>query len=214
LKPLEHYWSSLNPISLALMPLSLLFCLLAGVRRWLFAVGIKRAIKVPVPVVVVGNITVGGTGKTPLVVWMCDFFQNMGLKPGIVSRGFGGNSANWPRAVTPESKAEEVGDEPLLLAKRTQCPVFVGPNRPEAALALLQQCDCDIIISDDGLQHYALHRDIEIAVVDGQRLFGNRLCLPAGPLRERPGRLAEVDLVVSNGASPLSGLQMNLKPTV
>ncbi len=214
MKPIEHYWSSLNPVSLALLPLSLLFCLLAGFRRGLFALGLKRTVKLPVPVVVVGNISVGGTGKTPLVVWICKFLQAQGLKPGIVSRGYGGNASHWPKAVAPDSDPSEIGDEPLLLARRTQCPVFVGPNRPEAAQALLDQHQCDIIISDDGLQHYALQRDIEVAVVDGQRLFGNGLCLPAGPLREWRKRLQQVDLVVSNGTSPLSASQMNLQATV
>jgi len=214
LKPIEHYWYSLNPVSLLLLPLSFLFCILAGVRRLLFAVGIKRVVKVATPVIVVGNISVGGTGKTPLVVWLCQFLQEQGLKPGIVSRGYGGNTTQWPCEVRPDSAAAEVGDEPLLLARRTQCPMYIDPNRPQAAKALLKHTDCDVIISDDGLQHYALHRDVEIVMVDGKRLFGNGFCLPAGPLRETQKRLEKVDLVVSNGPSSLDAFQMNLQATV
>lgn len=137
-----------------------------------------------VPVIVVGNITAGGTGKTPLIAWLAARLREQGYRPGIIARGYGGRARHWPQQVRPDSDPRTVGDEPVLLARRTGCPMAVGPDRVAAARALLQHSDCDILISDDGLQHYALARDIEIAVVDGDRRYGNGLCLPAGPLRE------------------------------
>ena len=154
----------------------------------------------------------GGTGKTPLVAWLAEHLIKQGFKPGIISRGYGGSATNWPIQVSPESDPVLVGDEPVMLAKRTGCPLWVGPDRPATAKALLAASDCDIIISDDGLQHYALERDLEIAVIDGERGLGNGFCLPAGSLRERPARLAQVDLVVSNGPSELAEHQMTLEP--
>lgn len=213
MKPVEHYWANVNPLSLLLLPLSLLFCSIAGLRRLLYKRGLKASIRVPAPVIVVGNISVGGTGKTPLVIRICHLLQTWGLKPGIVSRGYGGETTDWPYAVLPNSDPHLVGDEPLLLAQRTGCPVFISPKRPEAAQALLQQTECNVIVSDDGLQHYALKRDVEIAVVDGKRLFGNGFCLPSGPLRERLKRLEEVDFVISNGPSSLDSVQMDLQST-
>ncbi len=149
--------------------------------------------------IVVGNITVGGTGKTPLVIGMVQFLRANGWNPGIVSRGYGGTASNQPRWVDKNSNPDEVGDEPVLMAIRTECPIVVGTNRVLAANMILDRSDCNLIVSDDGLQHYALHRDIEIAVVDGQRRFGNGFCLPVGPLREPLSRLKSVDLVVCNG---------------
>ncbi len=150
-------------------------------------------------VIVVGNITVGGSGKTPLVLWLAQFLRQQGFRPGIVSRGYGG-SAVLPQQAEPDGDAAQVGDEPLLLARRSHCPVWVGRDRVAAGRALLAaHPECDVIISDDGLQHYRLRRDMEIAVVDGQRRFGNGYLLPAGPLREGVGRLCSVDAVVVNG---------------
>ncbi|MEZ5528985.1 MAG: tetraacyldisaccharide 4'-kinase [Porticoccaceae bacterium] len=154
------------------------------------------AVSLPVPVVVVGNISVGGTGKTPLLATLVRHLELQGYRPGIISRGYGGDSPHYPVMVTTESSAEQVGDEPLLLA--SFCPVVVDPDRLRAAQYLLQQTDCDLILSDDGLQHYRLPRDIELVVVDGERGFGNGLCLPAGPLREPVTRLREVDFVLVN----------------
>lgn len=148
--------------------------------------------------IVVGNISVGGTGKTPLVIWLCHFLQDQGFKPGIINRGYQGKATHWPQQVTAESDATQVGDEAVLLAQRCGCPVVAGPKRFES-VKRLEQLGCDIVVSDDGLQHYALQRDIEIAVVDGERRFGNGFLLPAGPLREGVGRLQSVDLVVCNG---------------
>ena len=149
--------------------------------------------------VVVGNIVVGGSGKTPLVVYLCDLLKRAGHQPGIISRGYGGQAKVWPQAVYADSDPRQVGDEPVLLAARTACPVVVGPNRIAAGEALLRDYPCTILIADDGLQHYALRRDLEIAVLDGKRRYGNGRLLPAGPLREPLSRLATVDFRVCNG---------------
>ncbi|MRI35240.1 tetraacyldisaccharide 4'-kinase [Endozoicomonas sp. OPT23] len=152
-----------------------------------------------VPVIVVGNISVGGTGKTPVVASLVKRLQSEGYRPGIASRGFGSSSLNYPLSVTADSDPKSVGDEPVMLASQTGIPVMVDPNRVSAAKALIEQFDCDLIIADDGLQHYNLVRHIELAVVDGARMLGNQLSLPAGPLRELPERLETVDLVLVNG---------------
>jgi tetraacyldisaccharide 4'-kinase len=152
-----------------------------------------------VPVIVVGNITVGGTGKTPLVLWLAGLLRRHGMKPGIVSRGYGGRIRE-PRKVCGDADPADFGDEPVLIARRSGCPVWVGADRAAAAAALLAAApDCDVVISDDGLQHYALQRDVELALIDGARGLGNRLLLPAGPLREPPSRLDVVDAIVVNG---------------
>jgi len=158
----------------------------------------------------VGNINIGGTGKTPLVVYLCSLLQRHGYQPGIISRGYKGNAKVWPQTVTGSSDPSLVGDECVLLANRTACPLVAGPDRVAAALQLLETTNCDVIISDDGLQHYALGRDTEIVVYDAQRHFGNGYCLPAGPLREPINRLKSVDVVVSNGDSQASDFNMHL----
>jgi len=158
----------------------------------------------PVPVIVVGNITVGGVGKTPLVAELGRWLQERGRKPGIISRGYGGRAKHYPYNVSAQSHPLESGDEPLMLHLMTGLPVMVSPKRAEAAEALIAQHQCDVIISDDGLQHYGLWRSMEICVVDGQRGLGNEHLLPRGPLRESPERLDSVDMVVVNGEpSPL-----------
>lgn len=162
------------------------------------------------PVVVVGNITVGGTGKTPLVIWLAGFLTKQGWKPGIISRGYRGKASYWPQQVRPDSDVRVVGDEALLISRHTGCPMAVGPDRVRAAKSLRECAQCDIIVSDDGLQHYALKRDLEIAMVDSTRLIGNGHCLPIGPLRERKNRLKQVDLVVYNGARRPGGFEMKL----
>ncbi|MDO8989920.1 MAG: tetraacyldisaccharide 4'-kinase [Sideroxyarcus sp.] len=198
---LQHHWYRVSPLHLLLFPVSLVFRALAAARRLLYRSGILASVKLPVPVVVVGNISVGGTGKTPLTLWLAQQLLDNGWHPGIVSRGYikDGARSNVPREVTAADAADTVGDEPLLMAQRALCPVWIGRDRPAAALALLQtHPECDIILSDDGLQHYRLQRDAEIAVVDGARRFGNRMLLPAGPLREPVSRLKTVDAVVVN----------------
>jgi tetraacyldisaccharide 4'-kinase len=189
------YAPRLTPLTASLAPLSVLFRGAVALRRELYRVGILRARRLPVPVVVVGNLTVGGSGKTPLTIALARALGERGWRPGIVSRGYGG-AARAARAVNATSTADEVGDEPLLLA-RTGAPVWVGRDRVAAARALLKvHPDCDVIIADDGLQHYAMARNVEIAVIDASRGFGNGLLLPAGPLRESVSRLEEVDAVV------------------
>ncbi|WP_426417830.1 tetraacyldisaccharide 4'-kinase [Aestuariirhabdus sp. LZHN29] len=161
----------------------------------------------PVPLIIVGNITVGGTGKTPLVQALVRSLKEWGYRPGIISRGYGGNSAHYPLRVTPDSDAAQCGDEPLLLAQTTDCPVFVDPDRCAAAQALLSATDVNLIIADDGLQHYRLGRSIEWAVLDGVRGLGNGWLIPAGPLREPISRLISVDRVVINGGGDLPGVE-------
>ncbi|MDO9105941.1 MAG: tetraacyldisaccharide 4'-kinase [Methylovulum sp.] len=195
----EKIWYKDPFIGVWLMPLGFIFSDIVRFRKYLYRVGVLKTHHLPVPVIVVGNITVGGTGKTPLIIWMARFLKASGYQPGIISRGYGGQAASWPQSVTGSSSAESVGDEALLLSKHSACPVVVGPLRVEAAQQLLSQADCTVILCDDGLQHYALHRDIEVAVIDGARRFGNGYCLPAGPLREPINRLQTVDLVIVNG---------------
>lgn len=208
---LDQYWYSHNLISRLLLPLSWLFALLVTLRRWAYRSGLMGVYHLRVPVIVVGNISVGGTGKTPLVAWLANWLIGQGWKPGIISRGYGGKARQWPQQARPDSDPQVVGDEAVLLARHSRCPMAVGPDRVETARSLLDYSDCDILISDDGLQHYALGRDIEIVVVDGQRRFGNRHLLPAGPLREGIGRLHQADLVVANGRAGRHEFQMQLQ---
>ena len=182
----------------ALLPLSGLYWLLITLRRCLYSVGILGRHKAIVPVVVVGNITAGGTGKTPVTIWLSCELRSRGFNPGIVSRGYGGSKSSSSMRVDLASDPEIVGDEPVLLAKRTGCPVVVDANRARAAQMLVAD-GVDVIIADDGLQHYRLDRTYEICVIDGSRGLGNRLLLPAGPLRETIDRLGEVDQVLING---------------
>ena len=201
---LERHWLSVTPVSAALFPVSLLFGLIAAVRRAAYARGFMRSHRLPVPVIVVGNIMIGGTGKTPLVVWLANYLARHSLRPGIVSRGYGASSRE-PRAVGANSDPAQCGDEPVLLARRSGCPVWIGADRVAAAQRLLQaHPECSVVVSDDGLQHYRLARDFEIAVLDGERGLGNGLLLPAGPLREPAARLREVDAVVIQGRTGLA----------
>lgn len=195
---LQRVWYG-NRAPLWLRPLAALYGGISARRRRAFQRGDKPSWQAPVPVVVVGNISVGGTGKTPLTQTLCDWLRSEGWRPGIVSRGYGGRSDHYPLSVEPDTPACACGDEPLLLAQTTGCPVVVDPDRCRAVRHLLANHDCNLVISDDGLQHYALGRDIEIAVVDGERGLGNRALMPAGPLREPEERLQQVDFVVVNG---------------
>ena len=208
---LERYGYSLNLVSVLLWPLSLVFGAVTRVRRWWYTRVSRSGETINVPVVVVGNISVGGTGKTPLVARLVELLRESGYKPGIISRGYGGQSAEWPRHVMADSDPDQMGDEPVMLARRCRCPVVVDPDRVAAARALLKNYDCNVILSDDGLQHYRLERDIEIAVICGARRLGNGACLPAGPLREPPSRLHEVDFVVGNGVARDGEYLMSLR---
>lgn len=212
---LDHYWNSVNGVSLLLFPLSLIFAAVAALRRLGYRLGLLRAQRFPVPVLVVGNITVGGTGKTPLVTWLAAYLRRHGWRPGIVSRGYGGKAQHWPQQVRVDSDPSSVGDEAVMLAALTGCPMCVGPDRPAAVQALLAHTDVNIVISDDGMQHYALARDLEIAVIDGDKRLGNGFLLPAGPLREPKSRLDRVDLVIINGEGGEGEFSMKLfQPSV
>ena len=192
-----------------LLPLSLIYGAAAGSRRYLYAKHLRKSTRVSSPVVVVGNLSVGGTGKTPLVCWLVAHLSDLGYKPGVVTRGYGGSSGGV-RLIDPSDDPNVVGDEPILLARRTGVPVAVGRNRP-AASQLLVNAGCDVVVSDDGLQHYALARDCEIVVIDGDRRFGNGWLLPAGPLRETPARMADADAIVVNGGRALLDGAMSMR---
>lgn len=181
-----------------LAPITLLFWLLSGLRRLLFKLGLKQQINLDCPVVVVGNIGVGGNGKTPVVVHLVEQLTKHGIKVGVLSRGYGGAAPYYPYLLTDESTALETGDEPILIYQRCGIDVAVGSDRIASAKLLINQ-GCQLIISDDGLQHYRLGRDYEICVIDGKRLFGNGLLLPSGPLREFPSRLQSLDTIIVNG---------------
>jgi tetraacyldisaccharide 4'-kinase len=170
-----------------------------------FSFNIKHSNKIPVPVIVVGNISVGGNGKTPLVVYLAKRLKQEGYNPGVLSRGYGGKNAVYPMSVNSTSSADVVGDEPVLMRQNVNCPLVVDPNRSRGAKSLVEKHACNVIICDDGLQHYTLQRDIEIVVVDGKRRTGTNLLLPAGPLREGVWRLRTVDFVVLNGGEVTNG---------
>ena len=212
MKRLDYYWYARSPWLLLLTPLSLIFYLVVLLRRTAYRTGLLRSRRVSLPVIIVGNITAGGTGKTPLVIWLAGYLREKGYRPGIISRGYGGKAGNWPQQVRPDSDPAMVGDEAVLLAGATGCPMAVGPDRVDAARALIEYSDCDVILSDDGLQHYALHRDMEIVVIDGIRRFGTGFLIPAGPLREPVRRLREADLVVINGLGGGQEHIMRMRP--
>ncbi|UUM31529.1 tetraacyldisaccharide 4'-kinase [Vibrio japonicus] len=215
---IEKIWFENHPIKYlmwpVLWPLSLLFGVISRSRRNKFQSGEKESYRAPVPVIIVGNITAGGNGKTPVVIWLVEQLQQLGYKPGVVSRGYGAKAPSYPLLVDENTSTKHCGDEPKLIYKRTSSPVAVSPVRSEAVKALLP-LGVDVIITDDGLQHYALQRDIEIVVVDGQRRFGNESLIPLGPLRESVERLNEVDIIITNGGSAKAGeVAMSLSPSL
>jgi tetraacyldisaccharide 4'-kinase len=213
---LEARWYGNAPLPTWLIMLSGLFGALLRLRCWLYRHGVLRVTRLRVPVLVVGNLSVGGAGKTPLTIALVEALRKRGWRPGVVSRGYG-RTDRQPRRVHADSPMQQVGDEPRLIAARTGCPVAVAARRVEAARLLLDSGEVDLIIADDGLQHYALDRSVEVLVVDGRRGLGNGRLLPAGPLREPRTRAARCDLVVINGegqgAAEVEGLPMRLRLT-
>jgi tetraacyldisaccharide 4'-kinase len=202
---LQKQWYRLSLWHLLLLPASWLFWLLSTLRRLCYRLHLLPSYQLPVPVIVIGNISVGGTGKTPLAIWLAERLKQSGYRPAIISRGYGG-SIHGVSPVYANSDPVAVGDEPVLLAKRSRCPVWVGRDRVAVAMALLKaHPECNVIISDDGLQHYKLQRDVEIVVVDGARGFGNGWLIPAGPLRESESRIKTADAIVYNGGKSVSG---------
>jgi len=194
-------WYKGHPALVLLRPLEALYRRVVDGKRARFVAGQGEIYKAPVPVIVVGNITVGGTGKTPLILWMIDYCRRRGLQVGVVSRGYGAKPPSLPWRVTSQQNADQAGDEPLLIVKRTGVPLMIDPDRSRAVRALLAEEPLDLILSDDGLQHYRLARDLELVLIDAARGLGNRHCLPAGPLREPVERLQSVDALLYNGAS-------------
>lgn len=210
---IARIWSGESPLWRLLLPLSWLYGLVSGAIRLSYRLGLKKAWRAPVPVVVVGNLTAGGNGKTPVVIWLVEQLQQRGVRVGVVSRGYGGKAERYPLLLAPETTTEQAGDEPVLIYQRTRAPVAVSPDRCEAVQAILAQHDVQLIITDDGLQHYRLARDKEIVVIDGVRRFGNGWWLPAGPMRERASRLRTVDAVITNGGVAKPGeIPMRLQP--
>lgn len=198
---LEQSWIKPNGLTLLLRPLSWLYLGLFKLRALLYKVGFLSSYQAPLPVIVVGNLTVGGTGKTPLVIYLIEQLRRQGFNPGVISRGYGGQAPNYPYFVALDSPAAHSGDEPALIVRRTQAPMVVGANRQQSITMLMQQSEVDIIISDDGLQHLALQRSLEICVLDQTSPQDNTYLFPAGPYREPSSRLNSVDLVVQHGAS-------------
>lgn len=198
------FWYKRTFLSYLLLPLSALFGLVVNVR-WLCYQYLFTSFKAPVPVVIVGNISVGGNGKTPVVIWLTQALQAKGIRVGIISRGYGGEKTDKVRLVSADSDAQQVGDEPVLIAKRTHAPIAVCPKRQNAIEALVAKYELDVILADDGMQHYKLERDMELAVIDGERRLGNGFLLPAGPLRECPARLKEVGGIICNGGQAQVG---------
>lgn len=210
---IERIWSGKSPLWLLLLPLAWLYGLVSGAIRLSYQLGLRKVWRSPVPVVVVGNLTAGGNGKTPVVIWLVEQLQLRGIRVGVVSRGYGGKADSYPLILDPNTRTSQAGDEPVLIYQRTGAPVAVAPVRSAAVQALIEHSHPQIIITDDGLQHYALARDKEIVVIDGVRRFGNGWWLPAGPMRERAGRLKSVDAVITNGGVALVGeIAMQLQP--
>lgn len=196
-----NIWQKKSIISWLLFPFSCLFWLISQIRWYLFRKNWLKSYRSPVPVLIIGNISVGGNGKTPLVVWLVEQLQARQINVGVISRGYGGKTTQFPQLVDAQSQAEMVGEEPVLIVQRTGVPLAISPNRKQSIELLLSRFPLDLIISDDGLQHYALQRNIEWVVIDGERRFGNGFLLPAGSLRELPSRLTSVQAVICNGGT-------------
>ncbi|TMO07298.1 tetraacyldisaccharide 4'-kinase [Pseudoalteromonas sp. S558] len=209
----EHSWyKPVSVITLLLLPLSVLFWLISSIRKCLYKLGFLKQFKSKTPIIVVGNISVGGNGKTPFVLWLFNYLTQQGLSVGIISRGYGGHANNYPLLVTDQVSTNEAGDEPILLYHRLKCPIAVGPNRQHSIELLERTYAPDVIISDDGMQHYKMARSIECCIVDSERKFGNGFLMPAGPLRETKKRLNSVDLVIENGGQSSSHYTLQTSP--
>ncbi|MCQ4263602.1 tetraacyldisaccharide 4'-kinase [Stutzerimonas stutzeri] len=210
---LQRAWYEGHPALCLLTPLELLYRRVVEARRQRF-IDQSNAYRAPIPVIVVGNITVGGTGKTPLILWLIEHCRRRGLRVGVVSRGYGAKPPTLPWRVRPEQSAEQSGDEPLLIVQRTGVPLMIDPDRSRAVRQLLETESLDLILSDDGLQHYRLARDLELVLIDAARGLGNGRCLPVGPLREPAKRLDSVDAVLLNGAEAdtANGYAFSLEP--
>jgi len=202
----DDLWYGGHWLAWPLAPLSGLFRAGVALRRLAYRQGWLKRERLPVPVIVVGNLSVGGTGKTPVVLWLSHWLRERGWRPGIILRGYGGTAQDWPRWVTAAGDPRELGDEAVLLARRSGVPVVAGPDRVAAGRSLLGRTDCNLLISDDGLQHDRLQRDLEILVIDASRGFGNGFCLPAGPLREPVSRAREIPLRLASGG-PWAGAE-------
>ncbi|MCX8739869.1 tetraacyldisaccharide 4'-kinase [Gilliamella sp. B2824] len=198
---IEKLWYGKNRLYWLLIPFSLLYGLIVFIRRQLYRFGLLKSWHSPVPIVVVGNLSVGGNGKTPFTIGLIQALQAKGFHVGVVSRGYGGKADSYPLILDNNTTTAQAGDEPVLIYQRTQAPVAVAPKRVDAVKALLKHYQLDVILTDDGLQHYALARNIEVVVVDGKRQFGNGWWIPAGPMRERQNRLRSVDVIIINGDS-------------
>ncbi|WMN59908.1 tetraacyldisaccharide 4'-kinase [Pseudoalteromonas xiamenensis] len=196
----QSWYKPASWITWLLSPLTLLFYSVSTLRKLSFQLGIKKVVKHDVPIIVVGNISVGGNGKTPFVIWLTEYLQSQGKNVAIVSRGYGSNAPYYPYTLSEKDKAAQVGDEPKLLFDRLGCTIVISPDR-NAAFSKLAGLNIDVVISDDGLQHYQMGRDVELCIVDANRMFGNGWLMPSGPLRERQSRLDTVDLVIENGGN-------------
>ena len=210
---IQSQWQKRGLYAWLLLPLSLLYCTVMILRREAYSSGLLKADKIGKPVIVIGNLSVGGTGKTPLVIWLANQLARKGIRPAVISRGYGGRAKNFPLLVNADTHAAISGDEPAMIARALGCPVVIDPDRVAATNWLIERNLCDVIISDDGLQHLALGRDLEIAIITSDRVAGNGMCLPAGPLRENPSRLKTIDLVISREKkSALTEHTMDLLP--
>lgn len=207
---LEKLWYQQHPLRWVLWPFSQVYKFFVLARKFFLRHFFQK--KFNIPIIVVGNLTVGGVGKTPLVIALARHLKSKGVRIGIVSRGYLSTVKRYPHEVLVTDDARQVGDEPWMIAKKTGCPVIISPKRVQAVNYLLQKFKPDIIISDDGLQHYKMGRTLEIVVIDGLRQFGNGFCLPAGPLREPISQLKKDSLIVINNGSRPNAYSMELKP--
>ncbi len=210
---IESQWQKRGVYAWLMMPLSLLYCTVMILRREAYGSGLLKAYRIGKPVIVIGNLSVGGTGKTPLVIWLANQLARKGIRPAVISRGYGGRAKSFPLLVNAETRAAITGDEPAMIARSLGCPVVIDPDRVAAANWLVERGLCDVILSDDGLQHLALGRDLEIAIISSDKIAGNGLCLPAGPLRENKSRLKSIGVVISREKkSALTAFTMDLLP--